>query len=306
MLTRAASGASIVSVDTGFEVFSRADLTALGCTRSEAQARLAAGRWRKIGKAVVTHNGELTREQRWRVGLINCGPRAVLSSFSAAEALGLTGWSREETHVLAPAGVARPHLPGQPLVLHRTTRLDPNQLMGRLRCHRIAPALVLAAASFGSPRPGCGLLAAGVQQRLPCAADLRAAVVAAPRTRHHAELLAAADDIAMGAQALSEIDFVRLCRRNGLPAPVQQAVRVEPSGRRRYLDAEWRLRDGRRVAVEVDGAVHLAPRRWFDDQLRQNELSLSGTLVLRYPSVIVRTEPKLVVQQLRRALLPRC
>jgi len=70
MLTRAASGASIVSVDTGFEVFSRADLTALGCTRSEAQARLAAGRWRKIGKAVVTHNGELAREQRWRVGLI--------------------------------------------------------------------------------------------------------------------------------------------------------------------------------------------------------------------------------------------
>lgn len=277
----------------------------MGCTRSEVQARLASGRWRRIGKAIVTHNADLTREQRWRVAVVNCGPRAVLTSFSSAEALGLTGWTREETHVLVPAGVARPRLPGLPVVLHRTTRFDADELMGLHRCHRIAPSLVLAASSFGSPRPGCGVLAAGVQQRLTSGADLRAAVVAAPRTRHHAALLAAADDVAMGAQALSEIDFIRLCRRNRLPAPIQQAVRREPSGRRRYLDAEWRLSDGRRVVVEVDGAVHLAPRRWFDDQLRQNELSLSGTLVLRYPSVIVRTEPALVVRQLRRALQPR-
>lgn len=106
----------------------------------------------------------------------------------------------------------------------------------------------------------------------------------------------------MGAQALSEIDFIRLCRRAGLPAPVQQAVRIEPSGRRRYLDALWRRADGRLVAVEVDGAVHLAPRRWFADQLRQNELSLTGALVLRYPSVVIREEPKLVLDQLRRAV----
>ena len=68
----------------------------------------------------------------------------------------------------------------------------------------------------------------------------------------------------MGSEALSEIDFARLCRRHCLPAPTRQAIRIEPSGRRRYLDAEWRLRDGRRVAVEVDGAVHLAQRKWFE------------------------------------------
>ena len=109
----------------------------------------------------------------------------------------------------------------------------------------------------------------------------------------------------MGSDALSEIDFVRLCRRAGLPSPERQAVRLEPGGRRRYLDAQWRLPDGRVVVVEVDGAVHLAARRWFEDQLPQNEVTLSGTLVLRFPSAVVRCEPALVVAQLRRALL-RC
>jgi hypothetical protein len=134
------------------------------------------------------------------------------------------------------------------------------------------------------------------------AADLTAALAAAPRVRHRAALVATAADIGMGAHALSEIDFVTLCWRHGLPRPVQQAVRREPSGRRRYLDAEWRLADGRRVVAEVDGALHLVARRWWDDQLRQNELVLTGTLVLRFPSVIVRLEPRLVVGQLRRAL----
>src|SRR5581483_10777925 len=109
-------------------------------------------------------------------------------------------------------------------------------------------------------------------------------------------------DIGGGSQALSEIDFVRLCRRHGLPVPIRQEMRRERSGRRRYLDATWRRTDGRSVIAEVDGALHLAPRRWWDDQLRQNELTLSDALVLRFPSVIVRAEPQVVAEQLARAL----
>lgn len=153
-------------------------------------------------------------------------------------------------------------------------------------------------------RPACGLFAAAVQQRLTTPEALTAALTAAPRTRHRAPLLLAVADIAQGADALSEIDFFRLCRRHDLPLPTRQAVRVEPSGRRRYLDAEWRLPNGRIVAVEVDGAVHLAPERWFADQLRQNEVVLGGTSLLRFPSIVLRTEERLVADQLRRLLLP--
>ncbi|MGH3265691.1 MAG: hypothetical protein ACRDNS_27280, partial [Trebonia sp.] len=293
MLTQAAARTIEAASHTGIGVFTRPELVAMGCTRAQITARIAAHRWRAHGKAVVLGNGELTRQQAWRVAVLNCGPRAVLASFSAAQSRGLTGWSRDEIHVLAPAGVARPGV-DLPIVLHRARRVDEQTLRTTRRCQPIAPALALAATSFCSARPPCGLFAAGVQQRLTSAAALRSAVLAAPTMRHHRALLHAADDIQMGAQALSEIDFVRLCRRNGLPAPLQQGVRVEPSGHRRYLDAAWELADGRRVVVEVDGAVHLIPRHWFDDQLRQNELVLSGSMVLRYPSVIVRIEQALV------------
>jgi very-short-patch-repair endonuclease len=83
---------------------------------------------------------------------------------------------------------------------------------------------------------------------------------------------------------------------------VRQAVRPDPNGRRRYLDAEWDREDGQRVVVEVDGALHLAVRQWWGDQARQNELAIAGAIVLRFPSVAVREDPKAVVDQLRRAL----
>ena len=117
-------------------------------------------------------------------------------------------------------------------------------------------------------------------------------------------MLRAVADIAQGAGALSEIDLRRLCRRFGLPLPTHQAVRVEPNGRRRYLDAEWRLPDGRVVAVEVDGAYHLAPQQWINDQLRQNRIVIGGTMVLRFPSILVRDNPELVAEQLRAVLFP--
>jgi hypothetical protein len=102
--------------------------------------------------------------------------------------------------------------------------------------------------------------------------------------------------------ALSEIDFGRLCARFGLPAPTRQAVRRSADGRRRYLDAEWRLPDGRVVVVEVDGAHHMSAAQWCADQLRQNDIVIAGAVVLRFPSVVVRDEPALVAAQLRLAL----
>jgi hypothetical protein len=52
----------------------------------------------------------------------------------------------------------------------------------------------------------------------------------------------------------------------------------------------------------VDGALHLAVTRWWDDQLRQNEFVIADRVVLRFPSVVVRTEASIVADQLRRAL----
>ena len=271
-----------------------------GWTASAVYAQLNARRWQLIGRAIVRHNGPPTRSELCMAALINHGPRAVLTSFTSAEHYGLTGWERSQIHVLVPAGArirsfdgVRTHWVGD---WNRLARHAVRPL------HSLAPALVVAAASFRSPRPACGILAAGVQQRLVRPDDLTRALLAAPRARHRAQLILAVHDITEGAQALSEIDFRRLCSRHGIPLPLHQAVRRSGSGKRRYLDAEWRCRSGRRLVVEVDGAVHLAVQSWVADQLRQNEIVVAGDPVLRYPSVVVRTEEDLVADQLRRSL----
>ena len=239
---------------TGLEsVACPADLRRAGWSEGAVRAQLAARRWQRFGRAVVLHGGPLTPDDRRRIAVMNCGDRALLTAFTAAELHGLRGWERPTIHVLLPAGTRVGDV-GSPVRLHYVgdwTRVGPPS---RRRLHRCAPALVVAASTLPHPRSACGILAAGVQQRLVTADHLRAALELAPRTRHRRFLHAAVDDIEQGAQAMSEIDFVRLCRHAGLPAPTRQAVRVEPGGRRRYLDAEWVRSDGRRVVVEVDGA----------------------------------------------------
>jgi hypothetical protein len=252
-------------------------LGAGGVSRQQLTSELAAGRWRRAGLAIVLHNGPLSPAQHRQVALIHGGPQAVFTAFTAAELLGVTGWERNETHLLAPAGTRRRADCPVPVVVHLYGS-GPVRRAGRSSIEALPDAVVRAAGTFRTARPGSGLLAATVQQRRASATELLDALDRHARVRHRAALRLAVLDIAGGADALSEIDFVRLCRRARLPPPTQQLVRREPSGRRRYLDATWRRRDGRLVVAEVDGALHLAPKRWWDDQLRQNELAIGNAL----------------------------
>jgi hypothetical protein len=278
-------------------------LLRLGWPEAAVRAQLDAGRWQRLGHAIIRHNGPLSLRQRWMVARLHGGPQALLTAFTAAEACGLTRWERDVVHLLVPAGTRLRSRSPVPIRLHHTRRFDRSVAYRTTVVHRLPDALLRAAATFPHPRPACGLLAAAVQQRLVAVGDLTEALRQAPRQKHRSMLRSAVDDIAQGAEAISEIDFVRLCRVQALPPPHQQTVRRDVAGRRRYLDATWRRGDGRLVVVEVDGALHLVATRWWDDQLRQNELALADAIVLRFPSVIVRTEPVVVATQLRRALL---
>ena len=275
-----------------------------GFSEAKIKAQLEARRWQRCGYAIVLHNGPLETVERWSVARVHGGPGALLTSFTSLEGLGLQGWERDTVHVLTRAGTrASPRSP-VPLRLHRVRDWSRVRRSRSGPLHSAAQSVLLAAASFRSPRPACGIVAAVVQQRLVTPARLALALEATGSIRHRALLRTAIGDIGQGAQALSEIDFVRLCRAHRLPLPEHQTVRREPNGRRRYLDATWRRSDGRLVVVEVDGALHLDQRRWWDDQLRQNELVLGDAIVLRFPSAVVRTRPDVVAAQLRRAL--RC
>jgi len=278
------------------------ELVRRGATRSRVSANLAAKRWQRLGRAIVLHAGPLTRHERWHAALANCGGRSLLTSFTAVEFAGLQGWERPEIHVLVPHGATGRRVAELAVVLHHSS-VWPVRRWQPYRCHELAGALIRAAGSCLDVRSACGLLAAGVQQRLVDPDRIADELETVTNLRHRAALSQAIADIAGGADALSEIDFIRLCRRYRLPLPEQQKLRRDSTGRRRYLDATWRRADGRLVVVEVDGALHLSVRRWWNDQLRQNELSLADALVLRFPSVVVREMPELVARQLRQALV---
>jgi hypothetical protein len=189
-----------------------------------------------------------------------------------------------------------------PLKIHRVRDWHRVRTFDTHRQH-CADALLVACATLPTARSACGLLAAGVQQGIIRPDELHEALQRSPRIRRRRLLLLTAADIEQGADALSEIDFVRLCRRFGLPKPKQQRVREDASGRKRYLDVTWVRADGRLVVVEVDGALHLSQERWWPDQLRQNDIVLDDdAIVLRFPSAVARAEPELVAGQLRRAL----
>jgi hypothetical protein len=122
------------------------------------------------------------------------------------------------------------------------------------------------------------VLAAGVQQCLVRPDQLDAALGRRPRLRRHALIAATLADIAGWAQALSELDFARLARRYGLPAPDRQVMRLDRDGRRRWLDAYW---EEAHLAVEVDGLWHMEATAWWADMRRGNDLMISGLRVLR-------------------------
>jgi len=284
-------------------VLSAAALAGRGVTRDQLRAELAARRWQRLGAAIVLQDGPLTRAQRWRVALVNTGPRAMLAAFTAAELAGLRGWERDEVHVLAPPGSSSRLVPGLTIRLHRSRRGWPPAIgPPELPCQPIAEAVLLAAASFSSAGPGCGLLATAVGQRVAAPAAIERSLLDSTRLRHRATLLAAMRDMTGGPQALRHLDLTKLCRRFDLPGPFAQRIRHDPAGRRRYLLAGWHRPDGRLLVLQLDGALHLSQRQWWAERPAPPEPKPTGVLLLRLPSAALRAEPGSVAEQLRQAL----
>ncbi|MEK8109529.1 hypothetical protein NKG94_43360 [Micromonospora sp. M12] len=130
-------------------------------------------------------------------------------------------------HVLVPAArrAARTTLRRLPLdmpavLVHRTSVLPESHCqLARPPRTTTARALVDAAGWAGSVDEAQAVLAAGCQQRRVLPEELRAVLDVLPRAPRRQLIGQTISDIEGGAQALSEIDFLRLCRQHRLPAP---------------------------------------------------------------------------------------
>ena len=263
--------------------------------------RLRSGRWQRPCRGVlVTHSGGISDPEWLWIAVLATGPQAVLGGLTAARLDGLTGFDDRAIHLVVPASrQVRTTVPG--VMVHRSRVLGADDVhpVRRPPRTRVTRSLVDAAAWSGSDNRARALLAAGVQQRLVRPDQLMVALGRFPTLRRHALMAATLADIADGAQALSELDFARLTRRFGLPAPDRQVMRCDGDGRRRWLDAYW---EQGRLVVEVDGLWHMEAAAWWADMRRDNDLTISGLRVLRFPAFAVRDQPGVVAAQIRSAL----
>jgi hypothetical protein len=287
-----------------FGVLTRQQLLEFGLTADQLLAQVQSGRWRQVNELVIVlHNGPLTAEQRETAVVMSAAGVAALGGLTAATRGGLKGFETEAVHVLIQRGAKLLDTPGIERVVHESRRFSASDIryFGTPNRAGIARALLDAAVWSASDRRAALIMIAGVQQRLVTVRQLAQELDGAGRVRHGRMLRLLLLDLEGGARALSEVEFLRFCRRHGLPRP-QLNVRFDTQGRRRYLDALFTRPDGGTESVEIDGGVHLSlTQRWLDD-LRSNDLYLARRTGMRFPSVAIYTDDPRAVRQLRQAI----
>lgn len=291
------------------QVLARRQALAAGMSEHAWNWRHSSGRWQALLPGVsMAHLGPPSAEQLAWAAVLHCGDGAALT---ADWALLRQGFRLAEQpfvlHVAVPEGrVVRAggRLSDDLLVVpHQVRRLSTIVHPARSPAVvRAAPAVLHAAAHAGSDRAAEWRVAAVVQQRLATPGQLREALAQMPRVHRRALVRAVLDDVELGAHATSELDFLRLLRRNGLPSPDQLQRLVRADGKR-YVDAWWKRQ---RVAAEIDGAHHVEVGQWDADTLRANAVVVAErhdrVLLLRFTGGNLRHDELLVVRQLRDAL----
>lgn len=285
-------------------MLARRQLLALGVDRHHVHAQVEANRWVLRSPLVVsTVTGVLTFAQRAWLGVLHAGPGCAVGGLTATRIRGLRGWDRDEITILVPQDAEISPVRGIGFV---RTRRDIEAMLPPVDGARrgapvcmVEPAALLFGAYHQSSRTACGLLAALVQQRLSTADRLARWIDEMQPLRRARLFRATLGDIGGGAQSLAEIDVGRVCRRFGLPAPARQVRRRDRAGRVRFTDCEWRLPDGKRVVLEVDGAFHMEVTSWQSDIARERALVADGVLLVRCTASELRSTPENVVRDLR-------
>lgn len=283
-------------------VVSRAQLRDLGVDRFDVRRELGRGRWARRGRnTVAVHRGALPRIAIWRTALWEVGAGARLDGTTALAAAGLTGFD-DSIHVSIKHGRAARDAPTG-VRIHRLRTWSATHTIARsgLPVARPAVAAINAATWAASSRQAALVLLMAVEQRIVTGNALAAELAARSRLPRRALIEAAVADICRGAMSMGELDVARACRRRGLPEPSRQVIRRGHRGRV-YLDVYF---DDFDVVVEIEGIQHHIAENAVDDALRQNEISVGTTSVLRIPLLGWRTDPEPFLDQIERALMAR-
>lgn len=289
------------------QVLSRRQGRKLDLTADAWQWQLDRGYWRPVLPGVVTlHSGERTRAQLHWASVLKVGSDAALGGDNVLQDLGFPFKDLRTVDVATQRRDLKPHRTDDGIVVRPRLVVgldalrDPGSPLPRMT---VVASALFAAEWAPTSRSAEWRLATAVQRGLVAPSDVRALLRARDDVGRAALIATVLDDVELGAHALGELDFLKLCRDFDIPEPdeLQVAVRVE-SGMR-YLDFRYRRP---KVRGEIDGAQHRWVDVWEADLLRGNDLALaqrgSDEIQLRWSGSQVRHDRAIVARQLRQAL----
>lgn len=285
-------------------IATRQSLVRTGVTQGAIKAALRSGRWQRLNEHVVCmHTGSLTQDEMREAVLASCSSQRALAGLTGVAVHGVRGFEVCEVHVLTVKGARVLPVSGVEIVVHEVRELRASDIFSRrgFAVTGIARSLIDAAIWSPDARTGARILAAGVQQRRVRSRDLEREASRRQRMRYGSVLRPFLADLVGGAQALSEVGFLRFCRRHGFPRPRMNA-RLDAQGRRRYLDAEFRRPDGTILRVEIDGGIHLTLTQRLVDTRHDNDDVIDRRQTLRFLSIQIYDDDPVAIAQLRRGI----
>ena len=273
-------------------VVSRVQLLAAGETDGMVRQRLRSHRWQTVFPGVyATFTGTVGYYGRILSGLLYAGADARWSHYTAAEQQGLI-----KVHTDRPVYVTVPRRvrPQPGLVISRSTSR-------RLRTDRTVPPRSTAAHAVlevvdiaETLDDAMALVARACQSGKVSTAEIAEALRSRGTVNFRQELGPVLEDVAAGSHSVLEIRYQRYVEsQHGLPTGVRQrAVDGE------FTDVAY-VDHG--IVVELDGRLHLEPKRRWRDMDRDNRAALRSERSLRYGWTDVVTRPCQVAVQVLAA-----
>jgi hypothetical protein len=271
-------------------------LVATGVRRPTVRSRVRSGRWQEPAPGIVCRtSGRLTPHQRLIVAVEYGGGSAMLSHSSAGAAWGLVREPSRQ-HITVAHGH---HVSSTPqIVVHQTVRNCAPRILDDLPFTPPARTVIDICAGLARIDDVHAVMGRATQKQLVTPGQLADELAGGPRRGSLLPTLAL-KDIAAGAHAASEAQFLMVVHRAGLPLPELNAP-VETRDGTKYVDALWRhLGKG----VELDGRrFHLDAGAWAADLARQNAIQATGIVLMRVAASRVWRDERALLRELAEFL----
>ena len=282
---------------------STADIALVGGSSHHVRTRLLSGRWIRVDACVFRLDGTpQTWHGRLLAPILSAGSGAVASHFAAASLHRIPGFGPGVPELSVARGTK---FRREGVVVHTSTDLDrcTVTVVDGIPTTDMTRTLLDIARRVGDRRLLRAIEHARRVGGITWSDLIRTLHIHARRGRPGIRRLRRVIAANVHRDEVTDTDFellvLALLAENGLPEPV---LHHRAADRGRFVGEVDLAYPDRRIAIELDGGVHLEAEVRERDLPRQNDLILCGWLVLRFTYARFRDRPESLVAEVRAAL----